>query len=435
MSGPSTTTAPASGWVRGLCWAAVALEGYDLVVLGVVIPVLRRDPVFALDPGSATTVATVGLLGVMVGALAVGPVSDVVGRRRTILACVLAFSVLGAACALASGPTSLGVLRFVAGVPLGGVVPVALAMVAEHSPGRRGNSSMTTLMTGYHVGAVAASLLGALFVITLGWQFLFVAGALPALALLPVLAAKLPRDTPPVVRGRTTRDRPTRDGATGDGATGGAPARVNPLRELFRAGFAGPTIAFWVASFMGLLLVYGLNTWLPEIMRLAGYQLTQALYQLLALNVGAVIGLLIGGRVADRIGVRPATITWFVTAAVFLALLAVRLPGATVYVAILLAGIFVFSSQVLVYAWVGRVYPAAMRATALGSASGVGRLGAITGPALTGGLVASGLAYPWGFFVFALVAALGAVAVATVTRTRRADDLADAAPEPDRAAT
>ena len=417
MSDTSTTTAPASGWVRGLCWAAVALEGYDLVVLGVVIPVLRRDPVFALDPGSATTVATVGLLGVMVGALAVGPVSDVVGRRRTILACVLAFSVLGAACALATGPLSLGILRFVAGVPLGGVVPVALAMVAEHSPGRRGNSSMTVLMTGYHVGAVAASLLGALFVATLGWQFLFVAGALPALALLPVLAAKLPRDTPPVARAAITRE-----------------TRVNPVRELFRAGFAGPTIAFWVASFMGLLLVYGLNTWLPEIMRLAGYQLTAALYQLLALNVGAVIGLLIGGRVADRIGVRPATITWFVTAAVFLALLAVRLPGATVYVAILLAGIFVFSSQVLVYAWVGRVYPATMRATALGSASGVGRLGAIAGPAITGALVAGGLAYPWGFFVFALVAALGAVAAATVTRTRRADDLAEAAPEPDRAA-
>ena len=417
MSDTSTTTAPASGWVRGLCWAAVALEGYDLVVLGVVIPVLRRDPVFALDPGSATTVATVGLLGVMVGALAVGPVSDVVGRRRTILACVLAFSVLGAACALATGPLSLGILRFVAGVPLGGVVPVALAMVAEHSPGRRGNSSMTVLMTGYHVGAVAASLLGALFVATLGWQFLFVAGALPALALLPVLAAKLPRDTPPVARAATTRE-----------------TRVNPVRELFRAGFAGPTIAFWVASFMGLLLVYGLNTWLPEIMRLAGYQLTAALYQLLALNVGAVIGLLIGGRVADRIGVRPATITWFVTAAVFLALLAVRLPGATVYVAILLAGIFVFSSQVLVYAWVGRVYPATMRATALGSASGVGRLGAIAGPAVTGALVAGGLAYPWGFFVFALVAALGAVAAATVTRTRRADDLVEAAPEPDRAA-
>ena len=430
MSEPSTTTAPASGWVRGLCWAAVALEGYDLVVLGVVIPVLRRDPAFALDPGSATTVATVGLLGVMVGALAVGPVSDVMGRRRTILACVLAFSVLGAACALAPDPMTLGILRFVAGVPLGGVVPVALAMVAEHSPGRRGNSSMTTLMTGYHVGAVAASLLGALFVTTLGWQFLFVAGALPALALLPVLAAKLPRDTPPVVRDRTTHD-----GAARDGAAGGTRARVNPVRELFRAGFAGPTIAFWVASFMGLLLVYGLNTWLPEIMRLAGYQLTQALYQLLALNVGAVIGLLVGGRVADRIGVRPATITWFVTAAVFLALLAVRLPGATVYVAILLAGIFVFSSQVLVYAWVGRVYPAAMRATALGSASGGGRLGAITGPAITGALVAGGLAYPWGFFFFALVAALGAVAVATVTRTRRADDLAEATPEPDRAAS
>ena len=88
MSAPSTPQLrPASGWVRGLCWSAVALEGYDLVVLGVVIPVLLRDPVVGTRPRrAASVVATVGLLGVMVGALAVGPVTDVVGRRRTIVA-------------------------------------------------------------------------------------------------------------------------------------------------------------------------------------------------------------------------------------------------------------------------------------------------------------------------------------------------------------
>src|ERR1700754_844058 len=89
----------AAGWVRGLCWSAVALEGYDLVVLGVVIPVLLRDPTWALTPASASLVATIGLVGVMIGALAVGPVSDLAGRRRTLVATVIVFSVLSLACA------------------------------------------------------------------------------------------------------------------------------------------------------------------------------------------------------------------------------------------------------------------------------------------------------------------------------------------------
>jgi MFS transporter, AAHS family, benzoate transport protein len=395
----TTTAAPASGWVRGLCWSAVALEGYDLVVLGVVLPVLLRDPTWGLTPASASLVATVGLVGVMVGALSVGPVSDLVGRRRTLVATVVLFSLLSLACAAAAGPTSLAVLRFLAGVGLGGVLPVALATVAEHAPARRGNAATTIMMTGYHVGAVAAALLGIALIPRLGWPVMFALGAVPALLLVPLMLAHLPHDG--------GRDRPS-----GPAVRAGA----NPVRALFRDGRARATISFWVASFMGLLLVYGLNTWLPEIMRSAGYPLGAALALLLTLNVGAVVGLLVGGPVADRIGVRVATITWFVLGAVFLALLSVRLPGAGVYAIVLLAGIFVFSAQVLVYSWVGRFYPAAARGTALGAASGVGRLGAITGPALGGALLTAGLAYPWGFYAFALVAALGAVAVLGVGR-------------------
>lgn len=416
MSGPTTTrvgdAGPAgpgagSGWVRALAWSAVALEGYDLVVLGVVIPVLRRDPVFAASAASLTTVTTVGLLGVMVGALAVGPVSDLFGRRRTMIGCVVAFSVLAAACALSPNIAVLGLLRFVAGIPLGGVLPVALAMAAEHAPARRGSSATTILMTGYHMGAVAAALIGSFLVSTVGWEGMFAIGALPALLLVPLMASRLPADTAPVARdGERTR---------------------NPVGELFRGGYGVPTVAFWIASFMGLLLVYGLNTWLPEIMRSAGFPLTQALLQLFALNVGAVVGLLVAGRVADRIGIRPATMTWFGIAAVFLALLVlvVSVPGLLVYAALFVAGVFVFSSQVLVYAWVGRVYPAAIRGSALGSASGVGRLGAITGPAISGVLVGAGIAFPWGLLMFAVAAGLGAAAVSAITRTEPADDLVE----------
>jgi MFS family permease len=312
--------------------------------------------------------------------------------------------------------TALVVPRFLAGLGLGGVLPVALAMVAEHAPPQRGNSATTIMMTGYHVGAVAASLLGIWLISSLGWPVMFALGAVPALVLVPLMLTRLPRDTAPAR------------------AEGSARRVRNPVSALFRDGFARPTIAFWVASFMGLLLVYGLNTWLPELMRNAGYPLGAALALLLTLNIGAVIGMLVGGSVADRIGVRTATITWFVLGAVFLALLSVRLPLFGVYAVVLLAGIFVFSAQVLVFAWVGRVYPDAVRGSALGATSGVGRLGAITGPALGGALLAAGIANPWGFYAFALVAALGALAVLAVGRTPEPAE-APAVPEPDRTAS
>jgi MFS family permease len=141
-----------------------------------------------------------------------------------------------------------------------------------------------------------------------------------------------------------------------------------------------------------------------------------ALALLLVLNIGAVVGLLVAGRVADRIGTRRSAIIWFAAAALFLALLSIKLPGIGIYVSVLLTGIFVFSAQVLVYAYVARVYPAAARGAALGAASGVGRLGAIAGPLITGVLLTAGLAYPWGFYLFALVALVGALAVAVVNR-------------------
>src|SRR5699024_1092910 len=100
---------------------------------------------------------------------------------------------------------------------------------------------------------------------------------------------------------------------------------------------------------------------------------------------------------------------WFIASAVFLALLAVKLPLIALYVMIFLTGIFVFSSQVLVYGFVGENHPASVRASAMGLSAGVGRLGAISGPMLGGLLVAQGLAYPWGFFAFAIVGLLGAV--------------------------
>ena len=375
-------------WVLPLSWMAVLLDGFDLVVLGTVLPVLLQDKVWGLTPASASIVSTVGLVGMMLGALSIGTVTDVIGRRKALMLAVAGFSVFTLLCAFAPSVLVFGLLRFLAGLGLGGCLPTAIALVNEFSSSDRRGRSTTLLMTGYHVGAVITALLGIVVIPSLGWRALFVIGALPALLLVPLMWRNLPES-------RVFEPAPVKD----------------VIGSLFKPGLVRATLAFWVASFMGLLLVYGLNTWLPQIMRAAGYPLGAALGLLLTLNVGAAIGLLVAGYVADRFGVRRSTIAWFAASAVFLGLLSVKLPGIGVYVAVLVAGCFVFSSQVLVYAYVGRVYSDANRATGLGWTAGIGRIGAICGPLLGGALLTAGVAYPWGFYAFALVAALGSVAV------------------------
>jgi AAHS family benzoate transporter-like MFS transporter len=270
------------------------------------------------------------------------------------------------------------------------------------------------MMTGYHVGAVLSALLGIMVIARYGWEWMFVLGALPGLILTPLLLKYLP-ESDHFLR---TRSGPVDHTAR---ATSRKASR-NPVSALFRHGLGRSTVAFWITSMMGLLLVYGLNTWLPQIMRSAGYQLGAALALLLVLNVGAIIGLLAAGRIADRVGNRRATIAWFTLGAASLALLSIKLPGIGIFASVLLAGVFVFSGQVLVYAYISHVYPTESRGTALGSASAVGRIGGIAGPLLGGVLLTAGLAYPWGFYLFALAALIGAACIAVVNRDPAPDE-------------
>jgi len=163
-----------------------------------------------------------------------------------------------------------------------------------------------------------------------------------------------------------------------DQAGEGAAATV---RTLFTPAFVRNTVVIGVTTFMGLLLVYGLNNWLPTIMREAGYDLGDSLAFLRVLNVGAIVGLLVAGTVADRIGARAAGIAWFAAGAVFLALLSVKLPIAGIYVMVFLTGCFVFSAQVLVYAFVsGNHPPPRLSPVSPAGACGPGRPGSARTP-------------------------------------------------------
>lgn len=184
------------------------------------------------------------------------------------------------------------------------------------------------------------------------------------------------------------------------------------MLDLLRRRYRRTTLAVWVATFMGLVLVYGLNTWLPSLMRTAGYNVSTSITMLFVLNAGAVVGMLLAGHVADTRGISRTSLLWFSVGALLLAALSLRIQVAAVLdVVIFVAGVFVFSAQVLVFAYITQHYSAQIRGSALGITSDVGRLGAIAGPLFTGVLVSGGLTYPWGFYFFAAASVLGLLAM------------------------
>lgn len=420
---------PVTRWVVVLCWVAVALDGFDLVVLGAVTPALLEYQPWGLTPPQVGTITSLGLVGMMIGALSIGTLADLIGRRKAIMLSVTSFSLFTGLCAAAPSPEVFGLMRFLAGLGLGGLIPTAAALVSEYARMRRGSSSITFMMTGYHVGAVLTALLAILVLPGLGWRAMFVIGVLPALILVPLMLKNLPESLSFLIAhgrrgeaeelaagyGITLEPEEVREVRAEEKVSGGG--RSGVIKTLFSGGYVLGTLTFWVASFMGLLLVYGLNQWLPTIMRDAGYALGAALAFLLVLNLGAVIGLLLAGPLADRYGSKVACAGWFAFAAVFLFLLSVQMPLPLTYLAVTVTGIFVFSAQVLLYAYVSKHYPTSGRGTALGWAAGIGRLGAICGPLLGGLLVGAGLAVPWGFYAFALVGLLGAVFIALVPKS------------------
>ncbi|MET0187502.1 MAG: MFS transporter, partial [Pseudonocardia sediminis] len=375
------------GWVAPLCWSAVALEGFDLVVLGVVLPSLLREPAWGLTPGTASLISVVGLLGVMVGALSAGPLADLIGRRRAMLLTVVSFSVLTLLCAFATGPVVFGLLRFLAGLGLGGVLPVALAMVNEFGRAGRGGSATTTLMTGYHAGAVLTALLGIWVIPSLTWRAMFVIGALPALVLVPLVAARLPESLPGA-------DRVTPAATT-------RATRHNPVAELVRGGYLRSSIAFWAASFMGLLLVYGLNTWLPEIMLRAGFNAKGSLSFLAVLNGGSLFGALAASRAADRFGPKPVVAACFATGALALVLLTLGFPLAGLLAIIAVVGLGTSGTQTLIYGFVANYYRTNVRAAGVAWCAGFGRLGGIGGPMLGSTMIGAGFALDSIFYVLA----------------------------------
>ncbi|MGY5126625.1 MFS transporter [Streptomyces nigrescens] len=411
--------------VLALCWLAVFFDGMDVNVYGAVMPHMLDDPGLGLTPGAAGAIGSWTTLGMLIGALGTGTLTDWLGRRPVLVASVLVFSAGSAVCALAGAPGPFGAGRFFAGLGLGGLMPLCLSMVMEFAPPRRAALATGLLMTSYHAGGMCATGLGLTLAPALGWRWVFWAGVLPAVVAAPLLLRLLP-ESPGVLlaKGRTAEAESVADRygmarpAPADAPAQGAKGRLAAVLALFRPGVRLATPLLWLASFCGLLLVYGVSTWLPQMMRASGYGLTSSVSFLLVINAGGIAGMLLAGRIADRYGPVRVSALWFLLTAAGALLLGAQLPLGVTYAVVAVTGVWLFSAQVMVYAAANRVYPAAERATGIGWVTGIGRTGAVAGPWL-GGTLAATANDQLGFIAFASAGLLGALAIGSVPLARR----------------
>ena len=400
------------------CLLIIIFDGYDLVIYGVALPLLMQE--WGLSAVQAGLLASTALFGMMFGAMSFGTLSDKLGRKKTIMICVAIFSGFTFLGAFASSPVEFGILRFLAGLGIGGVMPNVVALMTEYAPKRIRSTLVAVMFSGYAIGGMTSALLGAWLVADYGWKIMFILAGIPFVAL-PILwkflpeslmfltkkgdtaqVAKIVQKISPEQNINAATQFVLNDVIAGDEA---------PLRALFQQGRTFSTLMFWVAFFMCLLMVYALGSWLPKLMIQAGYSLGASMLFLFALNIGGMVGAIGGGALADRFHLKPVLSIMFTVGALALILLGFKSPQAILYSLIAIAGAATIGSQILLYTFVAQFYPAAVRSTGMGWASGIGRIGAIVGPILTGALLTLQLPHQMNFLVIAIPGAIAALAV------------------------
>ncbi len=411
------------------CLLIILFDGYDLAINGVALPLLMQE--WGLSAVQAGMLASTALGGMMFGAMFFGSLADKIGRKSVIMICIILFSGFTFWGGFASTPTEFGVLRFLAGLGIGGVMPNLVALTSEYAPQRMRSTLVTTMFSGYAVGGVMAALLGSWFTPTYGWQIMFWIAGIPLL-LLPIIWKFLPESIIFMVKANKqerarevlTRLAPEANVTATtqlELSKAEVPESAN-VASLFKKGRGVNTLLFWLAFFMCLLTMYALGSWMPKLMMAAGYSMGSSLLFLLAMNIGAVIGTVSGGMLADRFHLKPVLMVLGVVGAIVLSLLGFEPPQLALYFMIALAGAASIGSQILLYSYVAQYYPLAVRSTGIGWASAVGRSGAIIGPILIGMLLGMDLPHQYNFIAVGLPLLVVALAVTLISKKDQAEE-------------
>jgi MFS transporter, AAHS family, 4-hydroxybenzoate transporter len=410
-------------WLVFLTAITIVFDGMDNQLLGIVIPTLMRE--WSVPRSVFAPLVSLGYLGMMTGGALAGIAGDRFGRRTALLASMTVFGAMTLAAASAGGPVTLGWLRLLAGIGLGGAIPNAAALAAEFVPLRQRPIAVTVTIVCVPLGATIAGLLGLRVLPVLGWRLLFVAGGVIPLVTAGLLFRLLP-ESPRFLARHPARWNElvrllARIGLPVDAAARFTDSTEHDvqrasIRALFSRDYRRDTIALWAAFFSCLLAVYCGFSWLTSLLNSAGFSPSTANAGITAFNLGGVAAALLGGVAIARAGSRISMLSMSagaVISALVLSRMAIT-PADTVPIIVLLTvlGGLINGVQTTMFALAAHVYPGTVRATGVGTVVSFGRLGAIlSGYAGSWAIGYRGSASFFGLIAVAMLATFVALAI------------------------
>jgi AAHS family 4-hydroxybenzoate transporter-like MFS transporter len=407
------------------------VDGFNTQVIGYIAPQIAKN--WNISRDVLGWILAADKIGLLIGYLFVAPLSGYYGHKRVSIGCIVLFGLLAWMTTFAGDSGELFVLRLLTGIGLGGALPSGVALTGEYFPKKRRSTSITFIYCGLSFGQLSAGEVANAVLQPWGWQGALWIGGGSALAVAAILAAILPESLeylvnragkPQAAANILKRIDPglaiSRDTQLVAGERSGAKLTIwQLLPQLFQHGRTFGTVMIWLALGMNLTVNTSLQLWLTKVLVDAGFDQHVAIIATEASFAAGIVGAFIIGPLMDRFGPYRVMSSLFVVGALFSVFLGMSLSwGVAALIAaasfgsgFCTSGVQKGGNALSIY-----FYPVALRSTGLGWALGIGRIGAIMGPAAVGYLLASGWTSSATFGAMAVLMLVGSAAILSMGR-------------------
>ncbi|HYA41928.1 MAG TPA: MFS transporter [Syntrophobacteraceae bacterium] len=413
----SSPFTPYQVWICFLCFCVTLMDGFDLTMMGVTMP--KIGEYLKVTPAELGLAVSAGMVGPLVGALLLGMIADRWGRRRMLFVSALIFGVFTLLITQIANVRQLALLRFLAGIGLGGAIPNALAFGCEYAPSRMRATLTTMMWAGMAFGSAINGLVGAWLLPIYGWRSLFIVGGFVPMLICLMVAILLPESLEFLVKQGTDKSGVRKIVSRINAAlardeevqvyTSEQKLAGVPVKHLFMERRAATTFFLWAAFFWSFYLIWIILAWAPTLLKQSGANVQQYSMAFFFINFGSALAVITIGRLMDKLN-----LFWVVIGAQALAYLSFVVFGssagtsfAIVSVVCVVCGFFIFGANAGVVALGTVSYPVDIRATGLGWAYAIGKVGTMVAPVVGGYCITM----KWGVSAICSVNGLGAVIV------------------------
>ena len=403
-----------------LCAAINMLDGFDVLVMSFAASSVASE--WNLAPSDLGILLSAGLVGMAIGSFWIAPYADKIGRRPLVLFCLLLVTVGMLLSAISQDKNQLSLLRFITGLGIGGMLAALSALVSEYSSDLRRSFSMSILQSGYPLGAILGGLVSVYLLQQFGWRSLFIFGGSVSLVMIPIVYWKLPESIDFLLLGK----RPSALENINRLAQKMRLASISALhtktiesglgyKVLLKPQFLANTIYLWIGYFCLMFAFYFVASWTPKMLVDAGLSTIQGVSAGIYLQAGGIVGAIIIGLLASRLKITMLTSAYLMMCVISMLIYGfgnLDLFGLMLCASIM--GFFLIGAMIGLYAIAPGVYPASHRVTGIGSAIGLGRIGAIIAPFLGGWILEFGVETSQIITVFALPLIIASIAVSKI---------------------